>query len=96
MYLISGKKTRAGLAYCTVFAGAIFAFQAARAYDIGVEADLKYSRDALLKQRGEIQLAVARKTAQIAESQSEVDRLQAYLQDTDRALRNVDLALRGN
>ncbi len=68
----------------------------ALAYDPKVESDLKYSRDALLKQRSELKAAIDRKGTQIVELQRDTDRLNAYLQDTDRALRNIDLALRGD
>jgi len=71
-------------------------WQRAVAYDSQVEGNLKYSRDALLKQRSEIEAACDRKAAQVAQLQSEIDRFHRYLQDTDRSLRNIDSALGGN
>jgi 3-methyladenine DNA glycosylase Tag len=70
--------------------------QRAVAYDSHVEGNLKYSRDALLKQRSEIEAVCDRKAAQVAQLQSEIDRFHQYLEDTDRSLRNIDSALRGN
>jgi len=66
------------------------------AYDPHVAADLRYSRDALLKQRSEIAVACDKKSAQIVQLEQDIDRLHAYMQDTDRALGNIDIALRGN
>jgi hypothetical protein len=70
--------------------------QQVAAYDPHVAADLQYSRDALLKQRSEIAATCDRKSAQIAQLQQDIDRLHTYLQDTDRALGSIDIALKGN
>jgi hypothetical protein len=66
------------------------------AYDPHVEADLRYSRDALLKQRAEIAASCDKKAAQIGQLQQDIDRLHTYMQDTDRALSSIDIALKGN
>ncbi len=66
------------------------------AYDSQVQADLKYSRDALLKQRAEIEAACDSRLSQIAQLEQEIVRLRAYLKDIDRALQNIDHALKGH
>ena len=58
--------------------------------------NLQRSRDALLRQRGELQDADARIGAQISELGQQQSRVEAYLRDTDSALRNVESAMRGN
>ncbi len=65
------------------------------AHSSGVESDLKSTRDALVKQRSDLEEAIDRKATQVANLQSDIDRLRAYLRDTDHALSNVDAALRG-
>lgn len=65
------------------------------AYTSAVESDLKSTRDALLKQRSDIEETIDKKAGQVANLQSEIDRLRAYLRDTDHALTSVDSALRG-
>ncbi len=65
------------------------------AYTSAVESDLKSTRDALLKQRSDIEEMIDKKNSQIANLQSDIDRLRAYLRDTDHALTSVDAALRG-
>lgn len=60
-----------------------------------VESDLKSTRDALIRQRADLEGAIDRKTGQINTLQTDIDRLKAYLKDTDHALSNVDAALRG-
>ncbi len=65
------------------------------AHSSSVEADLKSTRDALIKQRADIEEAIDRKAGQVASLQADIDRLRAYLRDTDHALTNVDAALRG-
>lgn len=65
------------------------------AHSSGVESDLKSTRDALIKQRADIEEAIDKKAGQVANIQSEIDRLRAYLRDTDHALSSVDAALRG-
>lgn len=65
------------------------------AHSSGVESDLKSTRDALVKQRSDLEEAIDRKATQVATLQSDIDRLRAYLRDTDHALSNVDAALRG-
>lgn len=65
------------------------------AHSSGVESDLKNTRDALVKQRSDLEEAIDRKATQVANLQTDIDRLRAYLRDTDHALSNVDAALRG-
>jgi uncharacterized membrane-anchored protein YhcB (DUF1043 family) len=65
------------------------------AYDSGVDADLQYSRNALLKQRSELATACDNKAAQIAQLQLDIDRLHTYMKDTDRALGSIEIAIRG-
>jgi septal ring factor EnvC (AmiA/AmiB activator) len=52
------------------------------------------SRDALLKQRSELQDASNRIDQQLAELSRQQDRIHEYLRDTDRALNDIDVALR--
>ncbi len=66
----------------------------AMAYDGQVEANLKRSRDALHTQKTELENATHRIDTQILELRKQRDELQSYLQDTERALRNVELALK--
>jgi hypothetical protein len=66
----------------------------AAAYDSSVTSSLLHSKDALLTQRAELLDAYDKRKAQIAQIQSEIDRLQGYIQDTDRTLRDIDIALR--
>lgn len=66
------------------------------AYDSQVLGDLQYSRNALLRQRSELEEACSRKESQMADLQRDIGRLRAYMQDTDHALRNIDAALREN
>ncbi len=65
------------------------------AHSSSVEADLKSTRDALIKQRSDLEEAIDRKASQVTTLQTDIDRLRAYLKDTDHALSNVDAALRG-
>lgn len=65
------------------------------AHSSGVESDLKSTRDALAKQRSDLEDLIDKKATQVANLQSDIDRLRAYLRDTDHALSNVDAALRG-
>lgn len=69
--------------------------QGVNAHSSIVESDLKSTRDALVKQRADIEEAIDRKASQVAGLQADIDRLRAYLRDTDHALSNVDAALRG-
>lgn len=68
---------------------------AVNAHTSRVESDLKSTRDALIKQRADIEEAIDRKASQVTSLQAEIDRLRAYLRDTDHALSSVDAALRG-
>ncbi|MCW5823177.1 MAG: hypothetical protein KIT34_10265 [Cyanobacteria bacterium TGS_CYA1] len=72
-----------------------FSLSSVNAHSSGVESDLKSTRDALLRQRADIEEAIDKKAGQVASLQSEMDRLRAYLRDTDHALSSVDAALRG-
>jgi len=66
------------------------------AFSSGVESDLKETRAALIKQRSDLEGLIDRKSGQISSLQADVDRLRAYLKDTDHALSSVDAALRGH
>jgi hypothetical protein len=81
---------------CTLGLLSTMLFQKVIAFDPHVSADLNYSRNALLKQRSELEGACEMKAQQITQLQSDIDRLHTYLKDTDRALSNIDIALRGN
>ncbi|MDR3612737.1 MAG: hypothetical protein P4L53_04170 [Candidatus Obscuribacterales bacterium] len=83
------------LTTCSVCLLSSLIVQKVFAYDPQVEGDLNYSRNALLKQRSEIELACDRKMSQVAQLQNEIDRLHKYLEDTDRSLRYIDSALKG-
>lgn len=74
---------------------ATFSLTGVNAHSSGVESDLKSTRDALIRQRADIEEAIDKKAGQVANLQSEIDRLRAYLRDTDHALSSVDAALRG-
>jgi hypothetical protein len=52
------------------------------------------SRDALLTQKSELESASDRIDKQMAELARQQDRIQNYLRDTDRALKDIDIALR--
>ena len=65
----------------------------ALAYDREVSVSLRRSKDALLTQRAELLDACDRRKGQIYQLQQEVDRLQGYIRDTDRTLRDIDIAL---
>ncbi len=67
---------------------------AAVAYDGQVVANLKRSRDALLTQKTELESATHRIDEQVAELHRQHEQLDAYLRDTDRALRDVETALK--
>lgn len=66
----------------------------ATASDSEVVYNLKRSRDALLTQRSELVNASYRISGQITQLQQQMDRVNAYLRDTDVALRDVESALR--
>ena len=70
-------------------------FSQVDAHGGNVESDLKEARDALLKQRSDLESLIDRKAGQVSNLQSEIDRLRVYLKDTDNALSNVDSALKG-
>ncbi len=65
------------------------------AYTDKVENELKSARDALKKQQSDLESLINNKATQVDKLQSEIDRLKVYLKDTDRALENVDSALKG-
>jgi hypothetical protein len=65
----------------------------ATAYDTTVIASLKKSKDALLTQKNELLDACDKRKAQVDQLQQEIDRLQGYIRDTDRTLRDIDIAL---
>ena len=67
---------------------------AAVAYDGQVVANLKRSRDALLTQKTELENAEHRIDEQVIELHRQREQLDAYLRDTDRALRDVETALK--
>ncbi len=68
----------------------------ARAYDPQVSTSLKKSKDALLAQRAELLDACDKRKAQITQLEQEIDRLQGYIRDTDRTLKDIDIALSRN
>lgn len=61
--------------------------------DIGVYNNLRQSRDAILAQRSRLQDAHDKLAKQIDYLQSQQDKVNAYLNDNDRALRDVERAL---
>lgn len=81
-----------------VFAFLILGWQrhATAAYDTDVNNTLLRSKNALLTQRTELLAAADKKKDQITQLQLDVDRLQAYIRDTDRTLRDIDIALGRN
>lgn len=66
----------------------------ATAYESDVVYNLRKTRDALLTQRNELSNASYRISAQIAQLQQQLDRINAYMRDTDAALRDVETSLR--
>lgn len=66
----------------------------ATAYDSEVVFNLKKTRDALLTQRDNLSNASYRVSTQIAQLQQQLDRINAYMRDTDAALRDVEVSLR--
>jgi len=68
----------------------------ARAYDPQVSTSLKKSKDALLAQRTELLDACDKRKTQITQIEQEIDRLQGYIRDTDRTLKDIDVALTRN
>lgn len=65
-----------------------------KAFDPQVEAELKYSRDSLVKQRGDLETDIEQKAKQIAQLEAEIQRTRASLKDTDRALGLIDNTLK--
>ena len=76
---------------CTL--AGIFWHDHALAYDPTVDTSLRRSKNALLTQRTELLDACDKRKAQIDQMQLELDRLQGYVRDTDRTLRDIDIAL---
>lgn len=64
------------------------------AFDAAIEAELKYSRDALVKQKSDIESDLERKASQIAKLEAEMQRMRVSLKDTDHALGLIDTTLR--
>lgn len=95
---MSGKKSQLmawiGLSMLLIALTSI-SLSGVNAHSSGVESDLKSTRDALIRQRADIEEAIDKKATQVANLQSDIDRLRAYLRDTDHALSSVDAALRG-
>ncbi len=71
-----------------------FVFLPGGAFDSKLEADLKFSRDALVRQKGELETDLDAKVKQIAQLEMEVKRTQTYLKDTDHALGLIDNTLK--
>jgi uncharacterized protein YlxW (UPF0749 family) len=65
------------------------------AYDSMVVDRLERSRDALLDQKTQLEESDQRLGETIDELNRKRDRVQTYLRDTDKALMEVELALRG-
>ncbi|HEY9784307.1 MAG TPA: hypothetical protein V6D17_02825 [Candidatus Obscuribacterales bacterium] len=84
--------------FCRLFSICLVVFSwsagSATAYESDVVYNLRKSRDALLSQRQELLNASARISQQILQLQQQNDRINAYLRDTDAALRDVEISLR--
>lgn len=65
----------------------------ASAYNASIINSLARSRDALLTQRSHLQDAANETKGKIAELQGKLDSINAYLTDTDNALRDVESAM---
>jgi hypothetical protein len=73
---------------------AITLIGSASSADTGVYGNLNRSRDALLDQRAHLQQAADGISQKIAELQRQLDSVNAYLRDTDNAVRDIDNALK--
>ncbi len=69
-------------------------FQPSKAFDHKIEAELKYSRDSLVKQRGDLETDLERKAKQVAEIELEMQKTRAHLKDTEHALGLIDTTLK--
>ncbi len=65
----------------------------ASAYNASILNSLARSRDALLTQRAHLQDAADETQRKITEYQTKLDSINAYLSDTDNALRDVESAM---
>lgn len=65
-----------------------------KAFDPHVEAELKYSRDSLVKQRSDLETDLEQKAKQVAQLEMEIQRTRASLKDTERALGLIDNTLK--
>lgn len=64
------------------------------AFDSKVEAELKYSRDALVRQKTDLETDLEHKAKQIAAIEMEMQKMRANLKDTDHALNMIDTTLK--
>ncbi|MCW5822174.1 MAG: hypothetical protein KIT34_05185 [Cyanobacteria bacterium TGS_CYA1] len=82
------------VALVLVIAVCITVLLPSKAFDPQVEAELKYSRDSLVKQRGDLETDIERKAKQIAQLEMEIQRTRANLKDTEHALGLIDNTLK--
>ena len=94
--MLRSKPTKTFLSAAAFLTLAILLIEAAAAYDPRIEQDLRRSRDALLTQKDELERAGNSIDDKVSELQKQRERIDYYLRDTDRALRNIDAALRNN
>lgn len=64
------------------------------AFDSKVEAELKYSRDELVKQKTDLEIDLEQKAKQVAQLEMEIQKVRANLKDTDHALNMIDTTLK--
>lgn len=69
-------------------------FQPSKAFDQQVEAELKYSRDSLVKQRSDLETDLEHKAKQVAQLELEIQKTRANLKDTEHALGLIDTTLK--
>lgn len=72
----------------------VLVFQPSKAFDQQVEAELKYSRDSLVKQRSDLETDLEHKAKQVAQLELEMQKTRAHLKDTEHALGLIDTTLK--
>ena len=77
-----------------VVGGCVLVFQPSKAFDPKIEAELKYSRDTLVKQRTDLETDLEHKAKQVAQLELEIQKTRAHLKDTEHALGLINTTLK--
>lgn len=64
------------------------------AFESKVEAELKYSRDVLVRQKNDLETDLEQKAKQVAAIEMEMQKMRTSLKDTDHALNMIDTTLK--